>query len=383
VRRGNETVVRARFEDAAFFWRADLDIEPRELRRRLTTLTFHEQLGSVSGRADRIASLARAFAAQAGLSSTDLENLAQASSLAKFDLASHLVVEFTSLAGIMAREYALKAGESEEVAQALYEMELPRHHADQLPVSTIGRILALADRFDLLVGMLAVGAKLTGTSDPYGLRRAALGIVRILRTAPELAALTIPFGLETAAEHLRTSGSTVDAGVLTVAKDLLNARFAQRLRDEQVPAALIAAVAPAATESPLRADHLRADIENSMTRYGQQFFDLVEALQRIIRILPSDAPHSYDVSILTAEAEVGLVTALEELTQLPDVPLVDWTSHSPGLVAALQRFFEDVLVMADQPDLREARLGLLASVLDAAPSGIDWQAVHLLRTDAE
>jgi len=383
VGRGNETVVRARFEDAAFFWRADREIEPRELRRRLTALTFHERLGSVSDRADRIATLAKAFATRADLSSTELENLAQASSLAKFDLASHLVVEFTSLAGIMAREYSLKAGESEEVAQALYEMELPRHHADHLPVSTIGKILALADRFDLLVGMLAVGAKLTGTSDPYGLRRAALGIVRILRTAPELAAFTLPFGLETAAEHLRTSGCTVDAGVLTVASELLDARFAQRLRDEQVPAALISAVAPAATASPLRADRLRADIEDSMARHGQLFFDLVEALQRVIRILPPDAPRSYDVSILTTEAEVGLVNAVAEVAQLPDVPLVDWTSHAPGLVAALQKFFDDVLVMADQPDLREARLGLLAAVLEAAPSGIDWQAVHLLRTDAE
>ncbi|MBB5163126.1 glycine--tRNA ligase [Mycobacterium sp. AZCC_0083] len=383
VGRGNETVVRARFEDAAFFWRADREIEPRELRRRLTALTFHERLGSVSDRADRIATLAKAFATRAELSSTEMENLAQASSLTKFDLASHLVVEFTSLAGIMAREYAMKAGESEEVAQALYEMELPRHHADHLPVSTIGKILALADRFDLLVGMLAVGAKLTGTSDPYGLRRAALGIVRILRTAPELAALTLPFGLETAAEHLRTSGCTVDIGVLTVASELLDARFAQRLRDEQVPAALISAVAPTATASPLRADRLRADIAESMTRHGQLFFDLVEALQRVIRILPPDAVRSYDVSILTTEAEVGLVNALAEVAQLPDVPLVDWTSRTPGLVAALQKFFDDVLVMADQPDLREARLGLLAAVLAAAPSGIDWQAVHLLRTDAE
>lgn len=383
VSRGNESVVRARFEDAAFFWRADLEIDPRELRRRLSALTFHEVLGSMSDRSDRIADLTRAFADRVGLSSTDLENLEQASSLAKFDLASNLVVEFTSLAGLMAREYAVQAGQSAEVAQALFEMELPRHHADQLPASTIGKILALADRFDLLVGMLAVGAKLTGTSDPYGLRRAALGIVRILRAAPELAAFTLPFGLETAADQLRSGGSTVDAAVLTVASELLDARFAQRLRDEQVPAALISAVAPAASESPLRADQLRADIEDSITRHGQVFFDLVEALQRVIRILPPDAPRSYDASILTTEAEAGLVNAVTDVGKLPDMPLVDWTSHSAGLVAALQKFFDDVLVMSDQSDLRQARLGLLAAVLDVAPSGIDWQAVHLLRTDAE
>ena len=383
VSRGNESVVRARFEDAAFFWRADREIEPRELRRRLTALTFHERLGSVSDRSDRIASLATAFAAKADLSSGDLENLANASSLAKFDLASNLVVEFTSLAGIMAREYALTAGESEAVAQALYEMELPRHHADQLPASTIGKLLALADRFDLLVGMLAVGAKLTGTSDPYGLRRAALGIVRILRAAPELADFTLPFGLATAAEQLRSGGSTVDTSVLTVAQELLDTRFAQRLRDEQVPAALISAVAPSATESPLRADQLRADIETSITEHGQQFFDLVEALQRVIRILPPDAPHSHDASLLSTEAEAGLVDALADVAKLPVMPLAEWTSHSSRLVAALQKFFEDVLVMADQSDLRAARLGLLAAVLETAPSGIDWQAVHLLRTDTE
>jgi glycyl-tRNA synthetase len=231
--------------------------------------------------------------------------------------------------------------------------------------------------------MLAVGAKLTGTSDPYGLRRAALGIVRILRAAPELADFTLPFGLATAAEQLRSGGSTVDTSVLTVAQELLDTRFAQRLRDEQVPAALISAVAPSATESPLRADQLRADIETSITEHGQQFFDLVEALQRVIRILPPDAPHSHDASLLSTEAEAGLVDALADVAKLPDMPLAEWTSHSSGLVAALQKFFEDVLVMADQSDLRAARLGLLAAVLETAPSGIDWQAVHLLRTDTE
>ncbi|MBF6476472.1 glycine--tRNA ligase [Nocardia abscessus] len=382
VTQGNEKVLHARFEDASFFWRADLEIPPSEFRRRLSALTFHERLGSVSDRADRIAGLADDLAAEADLSDDDMVSLRRSSALAKFDLASQLVVEFTSLAGTMAREYARQAGEPEQVAEGLLEMELPRHHADVLPHSTIGKILALADRFDLLVAMLAVGAKLTGTSDPYGLRRAALGIVRILRAAPELEHITFSAGVEAAARQLRHQGHNVDAEIRTAAEDLLTSRLVQRLRDENVPAALISAVAPA-TKSPLRADRLRADIEESAAQHGRRFTDLVEGLQRIVRILPAHPPRSYDVSLLTTPAEVELDAVVIKLTPLRELSLTEWVQHTSGLVTALQNFFDDVLVMAERDDLRNARLGLLATVLDNAPRGIDWKALHQFRTGIE
>jgi glycyl-tRNA synthetase len=169
VRAGNEAVLRARYEDAAFFWRADLQTKPEIFRDALSQLAFEEQLGSVAQRADRIAAIATGLTV--ALSEADRRTLLRAAELAKFDLATHMVVELTSLAGTMAREYARRAGESEAVAQALFDMELPRSAGDAMPASGPGAVLALADRLDLLLGLFVVGANPTGSSDPFGLRR--------------------------------------------------------------------------------------------------------------------------------------------------------------------------------------------------------------------
>jgi len=148
VRAGNETVLRARYEDAAFFHRADLAVAPAQLRQRLAGLTL-------------------------------------------FDLGSQLVTELTSLAGVMAREYATAASESPAVAQALYEAELPRHTGDHLPTTPAGVILSLADRLDYLAGLATTVSLPTGSSDPFALRRAALGTLALHRTQPSLSELSL------------------------------------------------------------------------------------------------------------------------------------------------------------------------------------------------
>jgi glycyl-tRNA synthetase len=380
VRSGNENVLRARFEDAAFFWNSDLQTSPEKFRSRLSELTFERRLGSVAQRADRIATLAAHLAQRVGLSDRDSATLKRAGELVKFDLATQMVVEMTSLAGTMAREYARKAGESDAVAEALQETELPRHHNDRLPVSAPGALLALADRFDLLVAMLAIGAKLTGTSDAYGLRRAALGIVRILRTHPDLADVDYREGVTVAAAVAHDQGITIDDTVLETAEELLVSRYEQRLRDEDVPVSLIDAVRPS-SGNPHRADELRADIEASRARDARRFADIVEGLQRIVRILPLRVPTGFDRTLLVEPAEQHLIETLSRLDSDRQRPLPEWVEATEPLSEALARFFDDILVMADDPALREARLGLLAAVLDAAPRGIDWKALHLLRSE--
>ncbi|MFX0578853.1 glycine--tRNA ligase [Nocardia nepalensis] len=380
VRDGNESVLRARFEDAAFFWNTDLHTTPDQFRAQLTELTFEQRLGTMADRADRIADISREIAQRITLSASDSATLARAGELVKFDLATHMVIEMTSLAGTMAREYATKADEPAAIAQALFETELPRHHTDQLPTTSPGALLAISDRFDLLTSMLAIGAKLTGTSDPYGLRRAALGIVRILREHPELETLTYRDGLKAAANALRKQGITVDDTALDTAEDLLITRYEQRLRDEDTPTVVIDAVRPAAG-NPQRADHLRAEIDNARSHHGPQFAELVEGLQRIVRILPPDSPASYDPAQLTAPAEQQLIKVISSLDHTRHQPLSAWVVTAAPLAVALRDFFDDILVMTDNSTLRAARLGLLASVLEAAPSGIDWKAAHLMRSD--
>ena len=173
VARGNESVVRARFEDALFFWDADLRVETvDEFVPGLEKLVFEEKLGSVGKRARRIAEGADALASRLGVTDAELTTLRRAGELAKFDLATQLVVDMSSLAGFAASEYALRKGETPEVALALAETEYPRTASGEVPASTPGALLAIADRADLLVGMFSVGARPTGSSDPFGLRRA-------------------------------------------------------------------------------------------------------------------------------------------------------------------------------------------------------------------
>lgn len=373
VRKGNENVLRARFEDATFFWTADLATTPDEFRTRLAALMFHEKVGTMADRADRIAAAAAALGVRTGLSAADSATLARAGALAKFDLATQMVIEMTSLSGTMAREYASKAGEPEPVATALWEMELPRHHGDDIPTTLPGALLALADRFDLLVAMLAVGAKLTGSADPYGLRRAAAGILAILRNHPQLADITIPAGLAVAADQLRGQGLTVDAAVLSTAEELITTRYEQRLRDEAVDPGLIAAVRPSA-EAPYRADILIDQIRAAAA--DDRFGALVEGLQRIMRIMPPDAPTGYDTTRLTGPAEQQLLTAMNAVPTADGMPLTEWISHGHILIEPLTTFFDDVLVMAEDPADRAARLGLLHAVLATVRAGIDWRELH-------
>ena len=182
VRAGNESVIRARYEDALFFWNADLAQENLEhFIPGLDKLTFEDRLGSVGMRARRIADVSAKLADRIEVGAEDRKTLTRAGELAKFDLATQLVVEMSSLAGFVAREYSLRKGETTAVADALAEMEEPHTTASPVPATLPGSLLALGDRFDLLASMFALGAKPTGSSDPYGLRRAALGVVRILR----------------------------------------------------------------------------------------------------------------------------------------------------------------------------------------------------------
>ena len=371
VRKGNESVLRARYEDALFFWNADLAASSvEEFVPGLEKLTFEERLGSVGVRARRIAAVAAALASRVGVDAANAATLQRAGELAKFDLATQLVVEMSSLAGFVAREYAARKGETPAVAEALYEMEQPHTSADAVPASVPGALLALADRFDLLAALFALGAKPTGSSDPYGLRRAALGVVRILRETPELGALTVRDGLTDAVEQLRTQGIDVAADAVDAATEFTLGRFAQLLRDEGTSADLVAAVMPSA-ESPGRAQAL---LDQLQSLFGtSELSDAVAALVRIGRIVPAGTEPGWDQADLSEDAELRLAEVVRDAEESPEV--AGYVAGSGPLVTAVAAFFDDILVMADDPAVRAARLGLLASILDAAPAGIDWRAL--------
>jgi glycyl-tRNA synthetase len=386
VRAGNEAVLRARYEDAAFFWRADLQAGPEALRERLDTIAFEQRLGSMADRAGRIAGTARALAlpgdgaAAVTLRPDERHTLERAARLAKFDLASQTVIELTSLAGVMAREYALRAGEPAPVAQALLDSELPRFAGGPLPRTLPGAVLALADRMDLLAGLFAVGASPTGSSDPFGLRRAALGVTAILRAWPALHPVTLTAGLEAAAAQLRGQGVDVPATALAQAREFIVRRFEQQLLDAGAEHRYVAAVLPLA-DAPAVADQTLAELAK---RAGQpEFADLAAALQRVRRIVPAGTAPAHQPQRLTEPAEVALRQALDEVRAAlgpGHVTLGEFADKARPLAGPINDFFDQILVMADDPGQREARLGLLAAIRDLASPVLDWDALGTART---
>ena len=194
VREGNEGVIRARYADAAYFFRADTARPLESFTPRLATLTFQEKLGSMLDKVHRVEAVTPALADQLGLDDGDRVIAQRAAALFKSDLATQMVVELTSLQGIMGREYARISGEPDDVAVAIYEHYLPRFQGDAMPASRPGMLLGIANRLDSLVGLFAVGLAPTASADPFGLRRDALGLVGALVGCQQ------PFDLRPSAE---------------------------------------------------------------------------------------------------------------------------------------------------------------------------------------
>ncbi|KUO21309.1 glycine--tRNA ligase [Streptomyces dysideae] len=384
VRAGNEGVLRARYEDAAFFWRADLKVAPEEFRRRLDQLTFEDRLGTVADRADRIAALALDLAARAGLAEGALATVRRAGELAKFDLASQMVVEFSGLAGVMAEEYARRAGEPDEVALALAEMELPRSAGGALPTGDAGAVLSLADRFDLVTGMFVIGAAPTGSSDPFGVRRAAIGLLNVLRRVPAAAGVRVGDGLNAAAARYAAQGVEVPAGRLEEAAELIARRYEQQLTDAGHEHRLVQAVRVWA-DRPAQGDRTLATLERHVGT--EEFGALTAALQRVVRILPGDAQENtadaaatdpVDRNLLSAPAELRLAESAEAVRDAlrgREDDLAALIEVSAPLVAAIDAFFDEVLVMDPDPAIRAARLALLTDVARLARTTLDWSAL--------
>jgi glycyl-tRNA synthetase len=369
VRAGNEAVLRARFEDAAFFYRADRRTPLAAMRDRLSRLTFTDKLGSMADRAERIAALAASLAGV--LPQADRPTLARAAQLVKFDLGSQLVTEMTSLAGVMARDYALNAGEKPAVAQAVYEAELPRHAGDELPASLPGAVLSLADRLDLVAGLAATVGLPTGSSDPFAVRRAVLGLLAVHRERPALHAISLTDALAVAAARQPVE---VSGQVLAGVADFLRKRLEQVLVEEGQPVDWVRAVLPHA-DRPSIADRLLAELS---TLVGDETFEgVAEAIQRARRIVPEGTAASYDPALLKEPAEVDLHDAVQRVSAEPASDLVRFTQAASQIVRPVARFFDEVFVMTDDAALRSARLGLLAMVRDLGSDLLDWPQLRL------
>ncbi|HWX68817.1 MAG TPA: glycine--tRNA ligase subunit beta [Steroidobacteraceae bacterium] len=402
VREGNERVVRARLSDAAFFWEQDRR-EPLAARRgALETVTFQGKLGSLGDKTRRVRALIGDTVAAAGAS---LEAALRAADLAKCDLLTAMVGEFPELQGIMGAYYAQADGEPEEVALSLREQYLPRSAGDALPASGTGLALAIADKLDTIAGIFAIGEKPSGTKDPFALRRAALGVQRILIEKGldlDLRACIgrAVEGVRTDIARLRTAGpgaavaaaaspSSKAGGAGTATAPTAEALVSEiydflmeRLRAYYLEGAGAAPVPGRAAVTTEMFDAVLATRPASSVDFDARlkalstFLDLPEAasltaankrISNILRRANTTPPPEVDVMQLREEAEMRLYDAMRGLrdavsTDTGQRLYTDALGRLALLRPAVDTFFDKVLVMDENPQLRANRLSLLTQL---------------------
>ena len=358
VRAGNERVVRPRLTDAAFFWDQDRKKKLADHLDALKTVVFQNKLGTLYDKAQRVAKLAAHIGAVLG---ANVEQCARAALLSKCDLLTHMVGEFPELQGIMGRYYAQHDGEAAEVAQALDEQYMPRFAGDVLPVSKTGQAVAIADKLDTLVGIFGIGQAPTGDKDPFALRRAALGALRIIieqRLDLDLVKL-----LESAQQACGDKLSVKN--VATPVYDFMMERLRAYYADAGVDTDAFEAVLALRPSQPYDFDRRVRAV--TAFRKLPEAASLSAANKRISNILKQaggDIFGDVNSALLKDDAERALAATLAVLST-EVTPLFNARDYAGALqkLAALRTtvdtFFDKVMVMADDPALRANRLALL------------------------
>jgi glycyl-tRNA synthetase beta chain len=386
VRAGNERVVRARLADAAFFWEQDRKLPLAARVAALDGVTFQARLGSLGDKTRRVHALAARVAAAAGQGAGHLA--ARAAELCKCDLLTAMVGEFPELQGVMGSYYARLDGEPPEVAEAIREHYLPRAAGDQLPATAAGTAVAVADRLDTLAGIFALGERPSGTKDPFGLRRAALGVQRILiekHLDVDLRGL-IAAAVAAVLKNLRPAANSaapkpaaaatpqaITDGVYDFVMERLRAYYLER------PAAPTRGMAPVTTEmfDAVLAARPSSPVDfDARLKALSTFLELPESasltaankrIANILRKAPEAPPAQVDVQQLCESAEVRLYDSIRGLRQA----VADATGrreytgalgHLAQLRPTVDAFFDQVLVMDENPRLRANRLSLLAQL---------------------
>ncbi|MBM3189882.1 MAG: glycine--tRNA ligase subunit beta, partial [Chloroflexi bacterium] len=372
VRHGNEEVLRARYADAAYFYHADTQEPLAAFTRRLDTLAFQERLGSMLDKVRRLERLAPEFGRLLGLDEAALAVTRRAAALCKSDLATQLVVELTSLQGIMGRHYAALSGEPEAVAAAIEEHYLPRWVGDRLPETMPGVALGVADRLDTLVGLFAVDVRPSGAADPWGLRRAALGLIQLL--LGKGISLSLPEALARAAVCLPVP---VDEAVLADVQDYILRRYEGYLLEAGYRYDLVAAVLNAQGRDAYAAQRALEALTPWVAR--DDWRALLDTYARCVRIT-RDQPETYpvDPARFVEPATRALYEAYRVARARVDAdPTVDGLfSALQEMVPAIRRFFDDVLVMDEDLTLRRNRLGLLQAIGALAHGIVDLSAME-------
>ena len=358
---GNERVVRPRLDDAKFFFDEDLKRPMEEFVQRLGIVTFQEKLGTTLQKVQRMEKLAAAVARGAGEDEQGVELAVRAAHLAKADLVSQAVVEFTNQQGVMGGYYAEAAGEAPAVCTAIREHYRPRFAGDELPSGVCGKCVAVADKLDTCCGIFAIDEPPTGSSDPYAVRRAAIGIIAMLRTLPSVSLKgLISESLAAYAEQ----GLEFDLeAVAQKVEQFFAGRLKSIAKDEGIRLDSIEAVSAVGVIDPAEFIARARALDSARAEQPELFEALAGAFTRAHNLADASLGCDVDTSML-GDSELALLSACEEGEEKVASALAqkDFDAACSALAALkepIDRFFDDVLVMDEHDDVRENRLRLL------------------------
>lgn len=374
VIKGNEKVLIARLEDAEFFYNEDKKLTIEACVEKLKNVTFHEKIGSIYEKMQRVALIAQIIGRKVGLSEEELEDLKRASEIYKFDLVTNMVGEFPELQGIMGEKYALLQGEKPAVATAIREHYLPTSSEGELPETAIGAVLALADKLDSVFSFFSVGMIPTGSNDPYALRRQTYGVIRII----EDKGWTFPLvQLQTEVDEavnqdVEKYGVLLNEGQAEVV-EFVKARLRQLLMTKNVRHDIIDAVV-SAEQADLSNLFASANILKSRFE-DQDFKPSMEALTRVINLakkgqeLLGDTEEGIDPSLFENKAEKELYQAVNDLSEaFATRTIAENYEALVNLRPLIDAYFNETMVMVEDEKVKQNRLKQLMQIAKMALS---------------
>lgn len=378
VQHGNERVLRARLEDAQFFFDEDRKKTLEQHGEKLKTVVFQDGLGTIYDKALRLEVLAGYIADAIGANEQDKKDAVRAAKLAKADLVTGMVTEFTELQGVMGREYALLDGETKAVAQAIDEHYMPRFAGDSQPASVAGRIVSLADKIDTIVGTFSRGLIPTGSQDPFALRRQALGIVNMLKEAQYHISLSQL--VAKAMELLKIADAGQQAKLQNDVADFMKLRLKNVLSDAGIRYDVVDAVF--VTVDDIYGVFLRAQAVNEAVKQ-----DMEKTIQAFVRTgniarKAEDVQAAVEADLLAEQVEKDLYKAYEVAASKVEKEIVaqDYAgaiATLSQLAAPIDAFFDGVMVMDKDEKIKNNRLGLLKLVDNLVCQVADFSKIVL------
>lgn len=365
IAKGNEKVLRARLSDAKFFYEEDQRLEIKDALSKLESIVFHEEIGTVGDKVRRIRRIADQIGEALQISGTDSESVSRAADICKFDLVTQMVYEFPELQGVMGEDYARKAGEREDVAKAVFEHYQPRSASDDVPSSLVGSIVSIADKIDTIVGCFSIGIIPTGSQDPYALRRQSQGIVQILLAKQMPLTLSQLFDI---ALGVHAELRSLDRQPDDIRKDLVEffGLRVKKLLSETLRYDVVDAVISAGFDDVISVVS-RGEALMQAVNSGDDFKTTVESFNRVSNLAAKAEKAEVQEPLFVEEAESNLFRAWQSITADYHAALSEREgAKALALLAdikeAVTKFFDSVMVMAEDERVRANRLGLLASI---------------------